>query len=562
MHRLKSIDPVSMIFGLAATLLICVAATAFIIGSNLGATVAVSVVFFVFGGAMARSQPNLASVGAAIALIGQAIAFTAAFQDHPWQLDSHMMFFALLASLVSLRSIAAILVGTVIIAVHHVSLSFVMPSLIYPSGDFVSNLGRTVFHAVIVLMETGALAATVHKLNRGDREIRAQTQAIEDSLSDAGRAQKEALASKECAEIAQQEALVAKTEAETALQQAREADEIRKNAELEKHKSDEARRKADEAKNREQTEVVDTLRVALSRLEGGDLTARITQKFPEEYETLRTEFNAAISTLEELVSAVAQRTEQMDSEIREISAATNDLARRTEIQAKNLNETSDALGGLTKSVRENATSVEDARSSAKSAQSSAQTSGDVVSKASQAMGAIKTEAGEIGKIVELIEGISFQTNLLALNAGVEAARAGEAGLGFAVVASEVRGLAQRSSESATSIRTLIERSGAEVENGSAKIEETVVSLGDVETTISDIAAKMDMITGSTQQQSDQISSLNSAIAEMGAVTQKNAAMFEETSAACANLASGAQALHGLTQHFQVSGSAVQSETAA
>jgi len=172
------------------------------------------------------------------------------------------------------------------------------------------------------------------------------------------------------------------------------------------------------------------------------------------------------------------------------------------------------------------------------------------------MEAIKTEATEIAKIVEMIEGISFQTNLLALNAGVEAARAGEAGAGFAVVASEVRGLAQRSSESANSIRTLIERSQAQVENGSNQITKTVGSLEAVEATISDITQKMEVISGRTHQQSDRISALNASVADMGSVTQRNAAMFEETNAACASLAQGAKGLRELTQQFQVSGQTV------
>ncbi|SMX25419.1 hypothetical protein BOA8489_03562 [Boseongicola aestuarii] len=233
MLRSIPFNPVSMVFVLAAVLLVCGAGTALVVGSHLASVVGTSFAFLILGVVMAVAQPRLAPLGASVALIGQAIAFTAAFQGHPWQLDSHMMFFALLACLVSLRSIAALFLGTFIIALHHLSLSFIMPSLIYPTGGFLENLARTIFHAVIVLMETFALVATVHQLNRADRDMRHQNEALEDSLKDADRAKKEAVASKDRAETAQNEALEAKTAAEAALEQARKADEVRKAAELE-----------------------------------------------------------------------------------------------------------------------------------------------------------------------------------------------------------------------------------------------------------------------------------------------------------------------------------------
>ncbi|MEM6889676.1 MAG: methyl-accepting chemotaxis protein [Pseudomonadota bacterium] len=167
------------------------------------------------------------------------------------------------------------------------------------------------------------------------------------------------------------------------------------------------------------------------------------------------------------------------------------------------------------------------------------------------MQASRVEALEISKIVEVIDAISFQTNLLALNAGVEAARAGEAGRGFAVVASEVRGLAQRSSESTTNIRALIERSGQEVEKGSQKIGETVSSLSEVLSVVFEITSKTDAIAGIMQDQASRIYALNDRVAELDTATQQNAAMFEETSAACAKLLLGAKSLRDPTQSFQV-----------
>ncbi|MFK7837358.1 MAG: methyl-accepting chemotaxis protein [Sulfitobacter sp.] len=522
----------------------------------------ISLGFIVLGALAARSQPRLVPIGAALALIGQAIAFTAAFQGHSWQIDSHMMFFALLACLVMLRSIPTLLVATVVVALHHLSLSYLMPSLIYPAGDFMQNIGRTVMHAVIVVLETAALVATVHQLQRQREIMRSQKAALEDSLKASAVSQEQTLASKSAAEAAQKEAQDAQKAAEAALAQAKEADQVRQTTEVERQKLDEVRRKSDEAKSAEQAQVVDALRVALTRLEGGDLTTRIAQKLPQEYQALGVEFNSAVHALEELVSAVSLQSEQMSAEVREISAATDDLAHRTQEQARKLTDTVDALDDLTQSVLENAKSVDYANQSSQGAQTSAQTSGEVVSRAADAMQAIKTEAGEIAKIVELIEGISFQTNLLALNAGVEAARAGEAGRGFAVVASEVRNLAQRSSESATSIRSLINRSAEQVENGSEKITETVSSLDVVGQTIADISGKMEVISGSTQEQSQKISSLNASIAEMGGVTQRNAEMIKETNAACSNLAKGAETLNALTGKFRVSDPAAVSPKVA
>ena len=560
MLRSFATHPERMVFFLAGIGFFCAALAAVIVGNSLFATVAISAAFLGLGALMA--QAKLAPIGAAIALVGQAIALTGAFEGHPWQIDSHMVFFALLACLICLRNIPALLIAAGIIAVHHLSLTFVLPSLIYPSGGLQENLGRTVFHAVVVVVETAALVATVFQLRKLETKMQAQTVTLQDAL-DASEASREGvLASQAEAEAAKKEAEATQEKAEAALEQAQKAEAVRQAADAEKQKIEQEQRDLADTMNRQQAQVVEALRKALSALENGDLTTRITDKLPQEYQALAAGFNVAVQSLEDMVSEVADRAEQMNAGIRDIYSATDDLAQRTELQARDLSGTSEALEGLTKSVVLNTKSVDDVNQSSQSAQASAQVSGQVVTSAAEAMTAIQSEAQEIAKIVEIIEGISFQTNLLALNAGVEAARAGEAGLGFAVVASEVRALAQRSSESATDIRSLIERSARQVENGSQKITETVGSLQTVEATISEITEKMDVISGSTQSQSDGISSLNNSIANLGKVTQRNAALFKETNAACMKLAEGAKDLSGLTLRFRVSDKDSRSERAA
>jgi methyl-accepting chemotaxis protein len=252
----------------------------------------------------------------------------------------------------------------------------------------------------------------------------------------------------------------------------------------------------------------------------------------------------------------------MQSQVQEIASAASDLAKRTEQQANMLRDSSEGLEELTRVVSKTEETVKETDASAQSAQTSARASETVVAETADAMEAIKTEADEISQIVKVIDEISFQTSLLALNAGVEAARAGEAGRGFAVVASEVRGLAQRSSDSATTIRGLIERSGDQVQAGSTKIEETVGALNAIIEAVVAITSKTEKIADGAHEQTMAIHNLNRKVSDLNATTQQNAAMFEETSAACSSLEGTTLVLRDLTRQFQVSDMPEESQPAA
>ena len=546
-------SPVRTIFITAAAMLPCIALIAAFVGGGAISSAIVSMAFLAFGYTMGRSQPSLFAIGAAVALIGQAIAFTMAFQGHPWQIDSHMLFFALLACLVGLRSIPALIGGAVVIAVHHVSLTVLMPSLVYPSGGFIENIERTAIHAVIVVFETVALVIVVRELQHLNKEMETKADELEQSLKLSDASRQDAHLSQKDAVTAKEEAQAAKEKAELSLARLNEAETTRLSLEAHRQKNQEIEAERDLARTQEQAAIVDALRLGLAQLEAGDLTTRIVKDFPAQYEELKDGFNTAVQSLEDMVSEVASRSTQMDFEIHEISTSTDHLARQTEDQAMTLSNISKALKDLTKTVNDNVRTVAEVNMSSQDAQSSASKSGDVVSDASVAMEAIQGGSQEISKIIEVIDAISFQTNLLALNAGVEAARAGESGRGFAVIASEVRALAQRSSESATDIRALINRSESQVAKGSQKIADTVSALKEVVAAVLGTTSKMDVIAQSSQTQSVEISTLNSSISDLGSATQLNAAKFEETNAACINLAKSATALRELTQKFQTSG---------
>ena len=302
----------------------------------------------------------------------------------------------------------------------------------------------------------------------------------------------------------------------------------------------------------EQASVVGALAEALDRLADGDLTYRLETNFPGEYQKLRDDFNAAVAKLEEAMSAISATTSAITSGATEISSSADDLSRRTEHQAATLEETAAALDEITATVQKTSDGADRGREAVTSARADAERSGEVVRRAVSAMGQIEQSSQQIGQIIGVIDEIAFQTNLLALNAGVEAARAGEAGRGFAVVASEVRALAQRSAEAAKEIKALISASTDQVAQGVDLVGETGKSLERIVAQVTEINGLVTEIAASAKEEALGLAQVNTAVNEMDHVTQQNAAMVEQSTAASRVLADEARELARLVARFQVS----------
>ncbi|MCG6112281.1 MAG: methyl-accepting chemotaxis protein [Paracoccus sp.] len=447
------------------------------------------------------------TISTCLALI---VAFLVAqLAGHSWQIDMHMYFFAAFATVGVFCNWRALVAYAGVVAAHHLILNVLIPQAVFPGeGD----LARVLLHAVVLIVQAAALIWLAQRLTGAFSEATEAVSVARQAQSDGER-------------LAAEQRLTAAQAAETS----------RRHAEV-------------------QERVVREISAGLERLSAGNLKMPINSPagnpFPAEYDALRDSYNNVIRKLGDVLDRIESVADGVRTGSGEIDHAAQHLSSRAETQAATLEQSAAALQLLVSSVRSSATRAAEARDAGQQNSARAQAGAEVVQDAIGAMRLIEKSATQINQIIEVIESIAFQTNLLALNAGIEAARAGDAGRGFAVVASEVRGLAQRASDSAREIRGLIAESTAHVISGSALVSKTGDSLDHILRIAGDVQGLMEGISAASRDQAVSLEEINVGVSQLDQVTQQNAAVAEQTTAAAGSLRQKAAELMTVISGFR------------
>ncbi|MGP6088352.1 methyl-accepting chemotaxis protein [Antarctobacter jejuensis] len=419
-----------------------------------------------------KSEEVLAAI-----LIAQSALVTAQFAGHPWQADTHVISFAMLAIIATMRRTGPLVLACALSVVHLIGVGLYWPALVWPP----ETQGTAMLHGgllvMVLLLETLVLSVAI-----------LQRRAAQD-----------------------------------------ERDRVIQRLQTEREMATDARAEAVENGEKAQ-QVIENMRVALARLAGRDMTCSIDREFPPAYEFLRQDFNSTVETLREAFLNANDVAESFTRDAQDIAQEMTGLSATNGTHVKRLSEMTAATTQLLQTVGATAEQAKHAAKAAGQARTSAVDGGKVTAEAIQAMRGIEDSSYEISQIVDLIDDVAFQTNLLALNAGVEAARAGQSGKGFAVVAAEVRHLAQSTSEAAAGIKKLISRSSDQVKSGSELVDAVGQRLAEIQSQISRASDEADAISASNAEQAAALNQLHTQVCEADRETQGTAKLGESLAA--------------------------------
>ncbi len=288
-------------------------------------------------------------------------------------------------------------------------------------------------------------------------------------------------------------------------------------------------------------------------LAGGDLTAKVRRTRTDEIGDLQGALGQVSVNLQSIVRDALAQSGRLVVNSAEISDGNENLSQRTLAQAGNIEETASTLAAVTDTVRSSAESAAGAGVLAREVLAAAEQSNLVVTEVRETMHGIHDFSRRISDITSVIDSMAFQTNLLALNAAVEAARAGEHGRGFAVVAAEIRALSQRSAGAAKEIKRLLDESSAQVDLGLVRADKAATAMDAAVVGVRKVSDYVDEISHGAREQLNSISEINSAIGELDVITQQNAALVEQGTAASMALQDLAAEAHATMQVFRLDG---------
>ncbi|MBI4923796.1 MAG: hypothetical protein HY834_18820 [Devosia nanyangense] len=485
--------------------------------------------------------------------MGEVMALLIAARGYSWQMDFHMAFFAALALCALMYDVRAIVLGTVLVAVHHIGLGLFMDDLVFYGGG---GLVRVGLHAVLLLIEAAGMVVVT--LNTSHLLAFADSKSAE-AANETEKAQDLALtgAADRAARDEQYGKMLARLEASfgEVVEKAAEGDFSSRITEKFGDASlDGLARKINGLVDAMDRGVSETVAV-LSQLADTNLGARMSGAHAGAFARVKADTNRLAETFSTIVSQLRDTSRSLKHATGEMLTGSTDLAARTSEQADTLQQTSAAISQLATTVMENAKRAKEASTVASSVSRTAEEGGAVMRQATEAMERITTSSAKISNIIGLIDDIAFQTNLLALNASVEAARAGEAGKGFAVVAIEVRRLAQSAAQASSDVKGLIEQSGNEVKGGSSLVSGAALKLDAMLEAARSNNDRMTMIAARSDEQAVAIHQINTAVRKLDEMTQHNAALVQETSAAIEQTETQASELDSIVETFTLTDSA-------